>query len=263
MMNYSASSAPVITTRMVERFHQLPPFDPRWALFLDFDGTLADIAHSPDLVILEPAIKAAVIAKRRRLSGAVALVSGRTIADLDDHFFPYRLSAAGMHGAEIRLLEGDSAVLRYGNYNVFCVVAARLRAALKACPGVTVELKPLAISVHYRAAPALANVCAAAVHEAIAGCEDVEAQPGKMVVEIIPRRVSKARAVEHFMAHRVFKGRIPVFIGDDAADECAIKTVQDMGGIGIRITDAVTRVPTCARIATHDAGIVREWLVAH
>ena len=132
MMNYFANSAPVSAVQLVNSVSQLPPFDLRWALFLDFDGTLADIAPLPDKAVLQPEVKASVIARREMLSGALALVSGRTIADLDVFFSPCHLAAAGMHGAEMRLPDGERVALSNGNYNVFSVVAARLRAAVVA-----------------------------------------------------------------------------------------------------------------------------------
>lgn len=261
-MHYPASSAPVVKTQLVDCYDQLPQFNPRWALFLDFDGTLADIAPNPSLANLQPSIKAAVIAKRARLSGALALVSGRTIADLDAYFCPYRLSAAGMHGAEMRLPEGESVELSNGNCNVFSIVAARLVAILKHKQGVVIEHKPLAVTLHYRAAPAQAIACLKAVRTAINEFDEIEVRPGKMVLEIGYRTVKKGFAVERFMTHSVFKGRIPVFIGDDFADESAINVAQQLGGFGVRILDQADQTPTCAMYATHDASVVREWLLA-
>ena len=252
MVAHSASPvSPALTLGCsAERPHGLPAFDRAWALFLDFDGTLTQIAPTPGEVSLEPAVKTAVVNKSRLLSGALAIISGRTIGSLDVFFAPYRLPCAGMHGAEIRLADGDRIVpfsaASSSTLAAIASVGTELKNAISDYPGIVLEEKPLALSLHYRAAPQYADICLALACFSTRGFQHLEVRHGKMVIEIVDRRVNKGRALECFMRQPVFQGRVPVFIGDDDADEAAIALAQSMGGIGIRIIEPNPATPTCA-----------------
>ena len=245
---------------LAERPHGLPAFDHAWALFLDFDGTITEIARLPGEVHLEPAVKAAVIAKSRILSGALAIISGRTIAEIDGYFAPLRLSSAGMHGAEIRLANGERVVINTGSRRSFAIAGARIRQLVSKYPGVVLEEKPLGLSLHYRAAPERATMCWDAAKDATRGYKNLDVRPGKMVVEIADSLINKGSALEQFMRQPVFRGRTPVYAGDDEADEAAIEAAQAMGGIGIRILDPNGLGKTAAKFSTTDARAVRDWL---
>lgn len=231
----------------------LPAAD--WALFLDVDGTLLDIAARPD----EVAVPRTLIETLRRATdafgGALAFVSGRTIAELDHLFDPLRLPTAGQHGAEMRLggtrpamrvVESPSAALRQA-----------IAAAMAKIPDTLVEDKGLTIAVHYRARPDLGDTLAAQLAAIIQESgETADLMPGKFVWEVRPMHRDKGLAVKSFMADAPFKGRLPVFVGDDVTDADGFAMVEQLGGIALPVGDLHT--PRAA--AFRDAGAVRDWL---
>jgi trehalose 6-phosphate phosphatase len=248
---------------IVDCVDHLPQISAASALFLDFDGTLADLAPCPRDACVSPRTLAALEALQQRLSGAVAIVSGRTIADLDRCLRPLRMSAAGMYGAELRV--GDAACLRdprlpKATAERIAALAAKLQRWSGVYPGLTVEHKPLALALHYRQAPQHAARCWHAAHDALQNLSGFAVRPGKMVVEIVPVSSNKGAAIDRLMAAAPFKGRVPLFAGDDTADEAAIDAVQALGGAGIRIVDGPS-TPTCARFTVAIADTVRDWLV--
>ncbi|WP_162915032.1 trehalose-phosphatase [Desertibaculum subflavum] len=231
----------------------LPAAD--WALFLDVDGTLLDIAERPD----EVAVPRTLIETLRRATdafgGALAFVSGRTIAELDQLFDPLRLPTAGQHGAEMRLggtrpamrvVESPSAALRQTIANAMSQIA-----------DVLVEDKGLTVAVHYRARPELGDALAAQLAALIQESgETADLMAGKFVWEVRPMHRDKGQAVKSFMADAPFKGRRPVFIGDDVTDADGFAMVEQLGGIALPVGDLHT--PRAA--AFHDAAAVRDWL---
>ena len=210
-----------------------PQYD--WAVFMDLDGTLVEIAAAPDKVEVSPDMVAAVSGLKTALRGAVALVSGRPLAELDQLMAPLKLPAAGLHGLERR--GPDGILARDDKQEARLDVARReLTAFAGAHPGVVVEDKRLAIAVHYRAAPQLAK---RALHLARSLVDAHDGHlglvPGKMVVEIKSKHTNKGAVVDDFMSQAPFRGRIPVFIGDDVTDEDGFKAVNRMGGQSIRV----------------------------
>jgi trehalose 6-phosphate phosphatase len=226
-----------------------------WALFLDVDGTLLDIAERPD----EVAVPRTLIETLRRatdaLGGALAFVSGRTIAEIDAMFDPLRLPTAGQHGAEIRLggirpalrvVESPSPALRQS-----------IASAMTPIPGLLVEDKGLTVAVHYRAKPELGDIVAAQLAKLIHDSgETADLMAGKFVWEVRPMHRDKGQAVETFMVEAPFKDRLPVFVGDDVTDADGFAMVEKMGGIALAVGDLHS--PRLA--AFRDAAAVRDWL---
>lgn len=229
------------------------------ALFFDVDGTLVELAPTPDAV----KIPAATIDLLRRLiictDGAVALVSGRSIETLDDLFAPLRLPTAGLHGFERR-----NAVGCYSRHTL--PGGAELQRArlllgefTRRHPGLLLEDKRFALAVHFRAVPALAievERVVTMVSQRIGG--GLEVQPGQMVVELRPANASKASAIADFMSEPPYQGRrcIAMF-GDDLTDESAFRWVNAAGGCSIAVN---VSHPTSATARFDSVREVHEWL---
>ncbi len=215
----------------------VPPLDPLWALFLDVDGTLLEIAPRPDLVRVPEGLPSLMIRLSAQRDGALALISGRPLAQLDRLFQPWQGAAAGLHGLERRradgildcLVDGDSAA-----------ALDRLRPKLAALTadgtGLILEDKGGTLALHYRAAPQRAPEIRAvveALHRENASALRLIA--GKMVVEFQPSSVDKGRAIAAFLAEPPFRGRRPVFVGDDTTDEDGFTEIRRRGGIAVRV----------------------------
>ncbi len=204
-----------------------------WALFLDVDGTLLELAEHPDAVVVEPALPALLERLRAALDGALALVSGRTLEALDRLFAPYRFPAAGSHGAEWRLA---GAVAAASADATLVPAAAWLEAFVAATPGTLLERKGHALALHYRGAPQAADAAHAAALAALARLgSGYRLLAGKAVYELLPSGVDKGRAIERFLAHPPFAGRRPVFVGDDLTDEAGFAAVNRLGGYSVRV----------------------------
>lgn len=221
------------------------------ALFLDFDGTLAELGPDPDAIMLEPATGAALAHLALRLGGAIALLSGRDIRDLARRT-PATVWRAGGHGLEI-LAPGDDPP---GTPETLPDdVLAPLRTAAR-MDGVRLELKGPVAALHFRAAPDAEATCIAAADEAASRAPGLVRQAGKMVVEVKPDAAHKGTALRIFAESAPFAGRRPVMIGDDTTDEDAITAAQDLGGIGVKIGDG----PSAARFRAPDPAALRAWL---
>jgi len=234
----------------------LPEWRDDWALFLDVDGTILAIAATPAAVRVPGRAIAAIASAHEELAGALALVSGRSIADLDRLFAPLRLPMAGVHGAERRTAAG----LVRSPQNAAALEPARtlLERWVAAHPGALLEDKHVALALHYRNAPELepaARVAAAAAVATVGPAFHV--QEGKRVLEVKADAVGKGKAIEEFMAERPFAGRQPVFVGDDLSDEDGFKVVNRLGGHSVAV--GVTR-PTHARWRVADEVHVLDWL---
>lgn len=230
-----------------------PLLSSRSALFLDFDGTLAELASRPDLVYVEPGLISLIERVQRLTGGAVAVVSGRPMRELDAYLMPLQLPGAGQHGAELRT--HGSATPRRRVWPGIAAAAAALRARFGSDPQLIVEMKGAAVAVHYRAAPERAAECEQMVRE-VAAANDLEVLIGKMVVETRPRGLHKGRAVEALLSRPLFAGRGPVFVGDDTTDEDGFACVQARGGHGVKVGAG----DTCARYRLDDVGAVHRWL---
>src|SRR5258706_791253 len=208
----------------------LPPFKPGGAWFLDIDGTLLDIAAMPAAVHSAPADTRLVTELYAATGGALALISGRSLADIDKLFAPLHLPAAGQHGIERRDPRGrvhrypfPEAALRRA--------AAAIRAFAAKHEGLVFEDKGASVALHYRLAPQLASAAHSVVRKAAMQLGDeAEVQGGKMVAELKPAGRDKSIAIEEFMRERPFMGRSPVFIGDDLTDEYGFEVVNRLRG---------------------------------
>jgi trehalose 6-phosphate phosphatase len=234
----------------------LPAWRDDWALFLDVDGTILEIASTPEAVRVPAHAVTAIAAAHERLAGALALVSGRSIADLDRLFAPLQLPAAGSHGAQRRTAAG----VVVGRHDAARLAAAResLVPWVAAHRGALLEDKQDSLALHYRNAPHFESAARRAIKAAVVAVgSDFHVQEGKMVLEIKARAASKGRAIEEFMAEDPFTGRRPVFIGDDLTDEAGFEVVNRLGGHSIAV--GVAR-ETRARWHLRDAPHVLRWL---
>jgi trehalose 6-phosphate phosphatase len=212
-----------------------PPYDSRWALFLDIDGTLLEIAATPQAVHPAGADTKLIAALFEKTSGALALVSGRSLAKIDELFSPLKLPAAGQHGVERRDARGK--VYRPSfPADVLARAAQQLADFANRHTGLVFEHKGYSMALHYRLAPRLAGAAHAVVREAARTVGNgVEVQRGKMVAELKLAGHDKGRAIDAFMREKPFIGRTPVFLGDDLTDEDGFRVVQRLGGHGIKI----------------------------
>lgn len=210
----------------------LPRVTVQTALFLDFDGTLAEIASQPELVEVQQDLVATLQAVARRLGAALAIVSGRTLVDLDGFLSPLRLPAAAEHGAVQRF--SGAGVRRLAAPDLQAIEALALALAAQH-PGLRVEIKSATVALHYRHAQELEALCLQALVEAVKRTPGVDLIQGKCVFEIKPSGVSKGTAIQAFMAESPFAGRIPMFAGDDTTDEAGFVVVLAMGGQAIKV----------------------------
>jgi trehalose 6-phosphate phosphatase len=230
------------------------------ALFLDFDGTLAEIAPHPDAVTVPIATRHLLARLHAALNGAVAVITGREIATIDQHLAPLQLAVAGVHGLIRRDATGrTSNTLDQGVADRLPgLVNATASLLLRRHPELTVEYKTGAVALHYRGAPDQAAACVTvmqAVADQLQGA-GVRLCHGRQVVEAVAGHSNKGVAVAAFLAEAPFQGRLPVFIGDDITDEDGFAAVNDVGGLSVKIGDGAT-VADC-RLA--DPGDVVAWL---
>lgn len=236
-----------------------PHHGERWAFFLDVDGTLIEIAETPTAVSVPPGIVELLRRLHAGAGGAVALVSGRRIAELDRLFAPLILPAAGLHGAERR--RADGRVVRAGPPPRTLDPARRELGAFAArAPGVLLEDKGSALALHVRGAPERETEARRLV-EAVARTLDgaYRVQPGKMVVELKPAGAGKDVVVDAFLAEPPFAGRRPVFCGDDATDEDGFHAVNARDGVSVRVANE-PRPATEARWSVESVPALRQWL---
>ena len=222
-------------TDLVARKNELCVGGTDWSLFLDFDGTLVDIVEKPEAVAVDPALPAVLTKLRRRLGGALALVSGRPISFLDARFKPHRFDAAGLHGIEHRIA-GRHDPCRPEDHPVLREAVDKLYAALETHPGILIEDKGCSVAIHWRLAPHEKDFALATAHAAVEALgADYRVQHGKAVAEILPSAAGKGKVIERFLHESPYKGRRPIFVGDDLTDENGFKTVNAHGGLSVRI----------------------------
>jgi len=231
------------------------------AVFLDVDGTLLEIAATPDSVYVEPGLRDTLRSLYSHTAGAVALISGRTIAALDELFAPMApLPAAGLHGFERRSATGSYHRCPIPEQSVLQLARAGLESIAGRHPGALVEDKQFALALHYR----LAQEPHAGLLEEIEGIvaqvrPQLQLQLGKMVAELRPATASKGEAVREFLREPPFQGRYPIYIGDDLTDESAFECINKVGGMSIAVN---VRRPTAARFRLPDVGAVHAWLAS-
>jgi trehalose 6-phosphate phosphatase len=218
----------------------LPAVAANAAFFIDFDGTLVDIAPRPELVHVEPRVRDLLSALSNRFGQAVAVITGRPLDVVDGFLAPLTLAVGAEHGSVRRDASGRIHADTRGAEAVEAA-AHQLEPLALANPGLLLERKMVSVALHYRQRPELAGLCAAAVAEAVAASPDLVILPGKMVFELKPKGVDKGVAVRAFLEEAPFKGRVPVYIGDDVTDEHAFAAVNALGGITIKIGDGDTQ----------------------
>lgn len=230
----------------------LPSWDLPWALFLDFDGTLAPIQEDPSGVFLPEGGADILTRLAARLRGALVVLSGRDIRDLEMRV-PAGLWRAGAHGAQIAPPGGKVPQL---------VKAAprRLVRALKdissACPGTVLEMKGTVLALHYRQVPQAGQRLMDDVQVVAASFPGYEMQRGKMVVEVRPHEAHKGRCISCLLQSPGFAGRRPLMVGDDVTDEDAMRTCLQSGGTAIKVGEGASVAPL--RVDGPDA--VWAWL---
>ena len=233
----------------------LPAIHAGTALFLDFDGTLADLADQPDAVLVHHDLVPLLRQLAEQLHGALAIVSGRKLADLDHFLVPLQLPAAAEHGALYR--QADGSQVQAANPDLAPVIRQVL--ALAEChAGLRAEVKASCVALHYRHAPQLEALAHQVMQHAADSNPGLSLLSGKLVFEIKPAHVSKGRAIEDFMQLPPFAGRHPVFVGDDVTDEAGFATVQALGGIAIKVGPG----DTLAKYRCSNPTAVRHWLLS-
>lgn len=224
------------------------------ALFLDLDGTLAEFKPHPRDV--GPDARRSALLKRlsKELNGRVAVVSGRTISDVDRITEQSLSLVAGVHGLERRNAAG--VVIAASPHPALKGAIDQFEALMQSHPGVLLEIKPLGAAIHYREAPD-AGVAARQVAMVYAEATGLAIQSGDMVIELLTPGRTKGDAVAEFMAEPPFAGATPIFIGDDLTDEAGFEAVADYGGVGVIVG---SRRNTAAQARLLDVEHVLSWL---
>jgi trehalose 6-phosphate phosphatase len=256
-----AEDAPAATRQRTPRRGPPPPLGADCALFLDIDGTLLDLAPTPDHVRVDAGIALLLPALSHRLGGALALITGRAMADAERLFHGFSVPIAGQHGLERRAADGS-----LHRHTPSLSGLARLRRELTRFAalheGLFLEDKGVTLALHYRQAPGLASHVHRTLRAHVAATVASEAgwrlQPGKRILEIKPDGRDKGTAILEYMAEAPFAGRLAVFVGDDNTDEYGFAAVTGAGGRAVK----VGRGPTGARYRLPDVAAVRRWLAA-
>ena len=241
-------STKVALTRALERPDQ-------WALFLDIDGTLLDLAPTPDSIVVPETLGPDIDRLSKKLGGAVALVTGRALRYADTLFKPFHFPIAGLHGAEIRGPDGQE--LFVNPTAEFEALKHALMREAESMPGVLIEDKGAAVAAHYRLAPQFEQQLDQRMREyAHAAGPDWALQLGKFVFEIRPARASKGDALERFLGEHPFLDRLPLAIGDDLTDESMFAVANARGGHSIRV--GRPNASTCAQATAESPAHVRQ-----
>lgn len=224
------------------------------AIFLDFDGTLVEIASTPEEVRVDAETRHVLEALRQLLGGALAVISGRDIATIDRLLSPLVLPVGGVHGLQRRGVDGRM----YSDARMdLSPVETWLRHRLQKEEGLLIERKPGAVAVHFRLRPELETFCRRCVEES-AGLValPVSIMQGKMVFEIMQKGGDKGAAIVAFLAEKPFLGKRPIFIGDDVTDESGFIAVNGRGGVSIKIGGQASN----ANYRLAGVSQLRQWL---
>ena len=224
------------------------------ALFLDFDGTLVELAETPDAVQVSSRLPDLLHRLADRLEGRLAIISGRSIGDLERHLDCSDRAVAGSHGHELRFADGTQVPVSAPEGLDRALAAARSLG--EEIPELLVEEKPAGLAVHYRKVPGAAAKVEAFM-DALAAETGLSVQHGKMLVELRPSNVDKGKALRAFMAQPPFAGARPIFVGDDLTDEHAFEAAADLGGAGVLVGPPR---PTAAQWRLPDVRAVADWL---
>lgn len=232
----------------------LPALGANFAFFFDFDGTLVAIAPRPEDVHVEPRVSDVLRKLSDQFGHAVAVVTGRPLDVVDGFLAPLKLATAAEHGS-IRRDASGHVYADTRSLQAIVAVGNTLAPFVADNPGLLLERKQTAVALHYRQRPELVEICRDAVEDALGNADGVVVLPGKMVFEVRPKGCNKGVAVEAFLDEVPFKGRVPVYMGDDVTDEDAFAVVNALGGITIKIDDGETQ----AQFRTDREGLF-DWL---
>ena len=226
------------------------------ALLLDIDGTLLDIASTPRQVHVPPDLRETLAHLSEQTGGAVALVSGRPLTEIDLLFAPLRLPGVGEHGAEVRL--GGAEPIEVRAKPLDPTVKRMFAAIAEVGPGILIEDKSYSVALHYRLAPQHERLIweRAAHIQASLTASGIELLPGKMLLEVKQSGCSKARAVRELLARQPFAGRRPIFLGDDVTDKGVFALMPEVDGVGISVGER----DRYARFHFEHPADVRLWL---
>lgn len=227
------------------------------AFFFDVDGTLAPLQPTPELVTIPADVCHNLQLLFQKSGGAVAIISGRPLIQIDQLLAPALLPAAGIHGAERRDNHGVIDRMMPGT-ELLAEAEKLLKQGIAGLPGVRLEKKGIAFALHYRQATQFAGQAEMLAREVVSQLPTLTLVTGKCVVELKPANVDKGKAVEQFMQSPPFHGRIPVFLGDDLTDERGFSTVNDMGGISVKIGKGQSQ----ARYRLENTAGVHQWLAS-
>ncbi len=204
-----------------------------WALFIDIDGTLLDMAPTPEAVRVPPGLVGTLERLAAGFNGAVALITGRRIADADRFFAPLKLTVSGVHGTEARSSH-DSGMTMLAD-PVPGILTGAVRDVARALPGILVEEKGAGLAVHYRNAPEARATLELQLRRLMVDWDGFALRRGRKVLDVVPKAHSKATGLAWVMRLPAFKGRRPVMIGDDHGDEPALEVAKSLGGLGLRV----------------------------
>jgi trehalose 6-phosphate phosphatase len=233
----------------------------KFAFFLDLDGTLLKFTPHPDAVSVDAELRELLEKLRLRSGGALALVSGRSIATLDSLLAPLKLPAAGLHGFERRDAAGVLTACQAPDRRMLDDARRQMEQWVRTHPRLLLEDKGSALALHYRRVPKLGPTVVSAVVAIGARLRGsgLQVQRGHMVVELTPTGANKGSAVAAFMSEAPFAGREPVYAGDDLTDESAFEWVNAAAGLSVAVNCSR---PTAARTRLDSVEEVRAWLRA-
>jgi len=234
----------------------LPRAGARWGLLLDVDGTLLDFSHDPQLVVATSKLTGLLHGLHAALGGAMALVSGRALDDIDRIFGRTHWAAAGLHGMELRYANGS---FRRGHISAASRARMREKAGELATrfAGVELEDKRHAVALHCRADPDQLAALRVAAEALLPQLTDYELQPGRQVLEFRPAGMDKGEAVRRLLGQPPFLGCTPVYLGDDLTDEHAFEQINRAHGISVRVG---SREPTLAHFTLPGPASAQTWL---
>ena len=225
------------------------------ALFLDVDGTLLEFCNNPDDVY--PGVELNLILKSLSslLKGALALVTGRRVLEIDRIFHPLQLPVGGQHGLEHRDAEGNFKLVK--NLKFPENIRSQIQCFGEIYPECAIEDKSLTMAIHYRRAPKLEEKVLKFVNKLIEGEKHFHAISGNMVIEIKPLGVDKGQSIALFMENEPFVDKLPIFIGDDVTDEDGFRYINANNGISIKVG---TRTSSLAGYNLNNVNAVHDWL---